>query len=520
MSSNTIVSHPFGTGTLSHEKSHLGYQWGNFETEEDLVLDELYQCTSRAEKTDKFSSPFRDPESPLDELDLEHFNVKTADLASCSDSCSCRDIDEDPKFLPETPTIKPIESLIDYDEDLESHSRLPPPIMTLVEQQELLAAMERLERKVALLEASNEQNHNALEQSLLEKFDKMFSDGINKIIEVIDSGLHKSNDEDPTETEDSIAGAIDNSKPPTFPLTTGMAPHDQYSPPQSPMTILSPREEYIQFWHSGSLILIEHLSEQAPVRDIHALFQPFGRITYLELHGADKSRPHVPTRHAYIHYAERNQALEARRHLHGFRFQNLTLMVFTISTAIVRGEPGKPYEGSALEVLNFNGGSNYASPDADCFQVANAGLEQLNGESLPFQTRSEEPARFINVSFQKEDAKAEATYSLKPTLTEKTATASWRRMDHDVSADAHANIEDHDGKSVDVDGGEAMVFQGRGERNLPTTPHITTEGEDDDYEEGGVPLDLEAGTYSSYYNSEDEDEGLEFCTPVQPTEFL
>lgn len=219
MFSNSITGQTPETSTLSHEKSHLGYSWGNFETEEDLVQDELYQYTSRPGKPHHSSSPFRDPESPLDESDFEHFKAKTADLASCSDSCSCRDTDDDPNFLPETPIIKPMETLIDYDEDLESHSHLPPPMMTLVEQQELLATMERLERKVAFLEASSEQNYNSLEQLILEKFDTVFSDGINKIIEMIDSGLQKIKDENLTETENTTAGAIDDKKNTSSPGT-------------------------------------------------------------------------------------------------------------------------------------------------------------------------------------------------------------------------------------------------------------------------------------------------------------
>lgn len=195
-------------------------------------------------------------------------------------------------------------------------------------------------------------------------------------------------------------------------------------------------------------------------------------------------------------------------------------MVFAVSTAVVRGEPGEPYVGSALEVLNFNGGSNYASPGADCFQVKNAGLEQLNGEPLPFQDRHEQPAHFSDALFKQEDVRAEATYSLKPTLTEKTAATSWRRTDRD--ADADTETQDHDGKFIDED--EEIVFRGRGMMRDPLASHdIAVDGDEDDEEDaedGGVPLDLESGPYSSYYDSEDEDAGLEYCTPVEPREFL
>ncbi|KAL9006517.1 MAG: hypothetical protein Q9188_000754 [Gyalolechia gomerana] len=528
---NALESRASETGTLGLKESHLEYQWGDFETEEDLAEAELYECTSGAKVTDEFSCPFRDPESPLDEWDVDQFNVKTASLASCTDSCSCRDLNDDPEFVPEIPTIRPMESLIAYEDESGSHSSLPPPMMTLADQQDLLAATERLEHKVAFLEASIEQNHNSLEQEMLGKCEK-FSDGIEGIVELLVSGLHNLNNEHLTKTDNPTNGAdahlADHScKPPTFPLTTATAPHDQTTPPQSPKTVLSPIGQYIQSWHLGGLILIEHLSEQTLARDIHALFQPYGRITYLELHGADKSKPHVPTRHAYIHYAERSQALEARRNLHGFRFQNRNLMVFAISTAIVRGEPGKPYMGSALEVLNFNGGSNYASLDADCFQIENEGLMLLDGES-PFpkynlEAGNEELVRFSDSVTKKEDAKVQATYSLKPTLTGKTTAASWwRRMD--AEADAEAATQYRDGEYID--GGETILFQGRDVRNHPTILHDIveySEGEEEkeEEEEGGVFLDLEAGVFLPLdYDSEDEEEGLEFCIPVQPREFL
>ncbi|KAL8943753.1 MAG: hypothetical protein Q9216_000859 [Gyalolechia sp. 2 TL-2023] len=529
MRSNTMGNRLSETGTLAHKESHLGYSWGNFETEEDLAEAELYQCTSVAREADDFLSPFRDPESPLDEWDLEHFKVKTARLASYTDSRSCLDSDHVPESSPRTPTIMPMESLIDYEGSSDSYSSLPPPTMTLVDQQDLLAAIDRLERRVAFLETSIEQNHNSLEQQVLEKCEKL-SDGIDRIIQLAVSGLQKEDDEHLTQTDNPTEGADSNCKPPISLHTAVTAPHDQTTSPQSPMTVLPPAEQYIQSWHQGSIILVEHLSEQTPVQDIHALFQPYGRITYLELHGANKSTPHIPTRHAYIHYAERSHALEARRNLHGFRFRNRNLMVFAISTAIVRGTPGDLYTGSALEILNFNGGSNYASPDADCFQVENEGLIQLDGVPvLPehnTQAQEEvEPERpfsfFSDSSIKAHDTKAEVTYSLKPAITEKTAAASWRRMD--AGADAATQSQGVKfAQSADGDG--EIVFQGRAVRNHPTILHNIFEDreeEEGEKEDGGVPLDLERGDYLPYdYEAENEDAGLEFRTPVQPREFL
>ncbi|KAL8723244.1 MAG: hypothetical protein Q9225_000434 [Loekoesia sp. 1 TL-2023] len=499
--------------------SHLDYHWGDFETEEDLAEAELYEYTSGSRQTNEYSSPFRDPESPLDEQDLERFEVRTAQLASCTDDCSCHDADLDLGFVPRTPDIKPMDMSTEHEEEPAFHDNLPPAMLTLANQQELLAAVERLERRVAFLETSMEQNHNSLEQEVLDASEKL-SNGIGIIIELLVSGSHQGNSGHLRKTQNSAYGA--NAHTPndikSFPnhRATGTIPENQAASSQPPKSKLSLTEKYTQAWHSGGLILIEHLSEQTPARDIQALFQQFGRITYLELHGADKSRPHIPTRHAYIHYAEYSSALEARRNLHGFPFQNRNLMVFVLSTAVVRGEPGKPYRGSALEILNFNGGSNYAAPGADCFQTENEGLRQLNGE-VALMTVSGADCLQVEDLAQKHAVDTSATYSLTPTLTAKTAAASWRRMD--VPGAMHGEFVHED---LDE---EEIVFKGRDIRNHPIVLDTVDEY---DEEEGGVRLDPEEGgddedgrVYLPYeYEPADEDEDLEFCVPVQPREFL
>lgn len=185
---------------------------------------------------------------------------------------------------------------------------------------------------------------------------------------------------------------------------------------QSPRTVSQDfTQQYIQAWHNGGLIIVENLSDHARTRDIHALFHSCGTITYLELHGADKSKPHVNSRYAYIHFAEYNQAVTAVQDHHGAYLHDRALMVFLLSTDTVRGEPGVPYLGTALEILNFAGGQNYASPDAD-FHHANEDLqkllEHLDTTTAPQQQTAMEPS----------------TYSLRPSLTAKTAV-SWRRID-------------------------------------------------------------------------------------------
>lgn len=184
---------------------------------------------------------------------------------------------------------------------------------------------------------------------------------------------------------------------------------------QSPSTVSQNfTQQYNQAWHNGGLIIVENLSHYARTRDIHGLFHSCGTITYLELHGADKSKPHVNSRYAYVHFAEYNQAVTAVQDHHGAYFHDRALMVFLLSTDTVGGEPGVPYLGTALEILNFAGGQNYASPHAD-FRHANEDLQGLLEHldtTAPEQQTAMEPS----------------TYSLRPGFTAKTAVP-WRRTD-------------------------------------------------------------------------------------------
>ncbi|KAL8840338.1 MAG: hypothetical protein Q9170_001353 [Blastenia crenularia] len=489
---NALLEHqPSKADNAGIEDSHLGYSWRNFETEEDLAEDELYSYMSRAQEPVSLSSSCRDPYSPIDEWDLEEFEVRTAELASYTDDSSCHESDLRPDFAPGSPVIRKVDTLIEY--DLDSQDSPPPPMLTLAHQQELLVAIERLEHRVNFLETTVEQNHNSLEQEIL-AMSKKLSDGISGMTELLTSLLHQGVDEILMETGNSTgnkeAQPSKSGESLTDHHTSAAELEDEQASYQTPE--LSPTEKYFRSWHAGGLILVEHLSEQTPARDIHALFQQFGRITYLELNGADKSKPWIPTRYALIHYAEQNAALQARRFLHGFHFQNQNLMVFAVGTAVIRGEPGKPYIGSALEVLNFNGGLNYAAPEADCFQVENEGLMQLNGESL----------------MKNEQA---TTYSLKPCLTTKTAASSWRRMEVPVVDPPMQHHHDM--------GGEEILFQGRPVRNHPTLLHTIDEC---DNEDGGVRLGSEAedDAYLDYEYQDSDDEDLECYAPMQPREFF
>ncbi|KAL8812077.1 MAG: hypothetical protein Q9200_001312 [Gallowayella weberi] len=284
----------------------------------------------------------RDLESPLDQMDLEHFRLRTVEL------------------------------------------------VPLLDQQSLVAIYQGLEDRLAYLEESLEDLFKSYGLDILE-----IRNLLTQVGESINNNETRSQSTSTSPMDVSVEGDEVAYELDTLELNMQVAALEA-----------SPLERYVQNWHAGGLIIVENLGDQARMRDIHGLFNSFGTITYLELHGADKSKPHTNTRHADIHFAEYNQAVKAHQNFHGHCFQNQTLMVFLLSTSTVRGEPGKPYVGSALEVLNFAGGSNYASPEPDYLQDANEDLTQILGVL---------------------DLTGPSTHSLQPNLTEKSATSSWRR---------------------------------------------------------------------------------------------
>ncbi|KAL8806692.1 MAG: hypothetical protein Q9182_001220 [Xanthomendoza sp. 2 TL-2023] len=278
----------------------------------------------------------RDLESPLDQTDLEHFRLQTAELVAgigCSSNARA-----DCKSTVRRWSISP-----------------------LLDQRSLVAIYQGLEDRLADLEESLEELYKSYDLEILE-----IRNQLKQIAESITSDRTQPQSSSPSPWDvsieaDEVAYELDSLE-----LNKQVAALEA-----------SPLERYVQKWHAGGLIIVENLSDHARMRDIHDLFNSFGTITYLELHGPDKPRTHIRTRHAYIHFAEYNQALKAHQNLHGHCFQKQVLMVLLHSTSTVRGEPGKPYVGSALEVLNFAGGSNYASPGADYLQDANEDLTQL-----------------------------------------------------------------------------------------------------------------------------------------------
>ncbi|KAL9024846.1 MAG: hypothetical protein Q9180_007787 [Flavoplaca navasiana] len=277
------------------------------------------------------SSPCRNPESPLDQKSLDRFQNRTTALAAKTGHF------RDPEVnLLTTPPV--IESMA---------PRLASSVLS--NPQPLLALCQGLQKRLAHLESSKDELVRCFEQDI-EEIRELLTDLTEAVTRVDEQPPLNS----PPCEEISVASGemIDFEDPCTV------------SPDTTPEA-----KQYIQAWHNGGLIIVENLSEYARTRDVHDWFHSCGHITYLELHGADRSKPHVNSRFAYIHFAEYDQAVSAVQNHHGALFQDKFLMVFLLSTDPVRGEPGSPYLGSALEVLNFAGGHNYASPKAD-FRLA------------------------------------------------------------------------------------------------------------------------------------------------------
>ena len=313
----------------------------------------------------EYPSPCRNPELPLDQSDLDRFQRRTIDLAAGTRYSPGMDVD----FLTMVPGSEPMSD--------------PPSLRTLCQ---------GLGDRLAHLEFSKDELCRSLELDIDE-----IRNLLTELTGAVNSVDVASQCNSPVCNELSFDGDEQSELDSTCATSQRMAPE---------------AVQYVQNWHNGGLVIVENLSQHARTRDIHEFFHSCGTITYLELHGADKSRPHINTRHAYIHFAEYNQAVRAHLNHHGSLFQDKTLMVFLLSTAMVRGEPGKPYLGSALEILNFAGGQNYASSEADCLR-ANEDLQELLEHldtTAPLQ----------------QSVMESTTFSLKPNLTAKTA-ASWRR---------------------------------------------------------------------------------------------
>ncbi|KAI4203222.1 MAG: hypothetical protein LQ346_001817 [Caloplaca aetnensis] len=486
--------------------SHLSYSWADFETEEDLSQEELYKHAFRSTERDESPSPVQNLDAPLDDQDFEHFERKTARLASISE--------ESVHYgsMPPTPRIEPVASLDNEEFDHEASdilAELPPPRVkfTSSSPERILAAFGWLLDSVAAFEDAIEDRQSYIEGDMMDRqasFEKLVMDVLEsltvRIEQLIDDRLPSGNQGQLTKTGNR-PNCVNNRPRFESELHSNYHPVAQWthSVPSQSQSLLS--EKYIHDWLAGGLILIENISQHIPLREIYALFHTHGRISYLELHAADKSQPHLPTRHAYIHYFARSQALRACRALHNFPLHGKTLMVFNCSTVVVRGEPGYPYNGPALEILNFNGGSNYASPEADFRRSAAGDLPQLSEEKRDVAMPVSQPTV------------AAATYSLKPQLTGKTAAASWRKPDVPV-----ADNDDDEGES---DADEAVFFSAKRRWGRLSTPATSSECDSNsgvEDEDGGVYLPSEDDEEGE--DEEEDEEDLRRYASVRMLEFL
>ncbi|KAL8898327.1 MAG: hypothetical protein Q9207_006763 [Kuettlingeria erythrocarpa] len=479
---------------------HMNYSWANFETEEDLAQEELYEHAFRSTERDDSPSPVRNLDSPLDDQDFERFQKKTAVLASISEESLHYG------SMPPTPRIQPVASLdndaIDY-EASDTSTELPPPIVkfTSSSAETILAAFGWLLDSVAAFEDAVEDRQSYLEGDMTDR-QASFEEKVLEVLESLTVRIEQLIDDRlPSNSHGQLTKAGNrpsyvNNRPQSenevhtnnnHPESNTPVTQRTHSPPSQSQSLLC--ERYTRDWLAGGLLLIENISPHTPLRELYALFHPHGRISYLELHAADKSTPHLPTRHAYIHYFAHSQALQACSALHNFPLHGTRLMVFNCSTVVVRGEPGYLYNGPALEILNFNGGSNYASPDADFTRSAAAAEDRLQ--------LSDEERGVVAIPVSQPTVAAATTYSLKPQITGKTAAASWRKPGVPVAAD------DDDEGEFDAD--EAVVFSAA-QRRWGGFSTFAAVSECDSDSDSGLQEDEDGGVYLPSEDEEGENE--------------
>ncbi|KAI4190230.1 MAG: hypothetical protein LQ348_003694 [Seirophora lacunosa] len=505
-------------GYMGSAFSHLHYAWQDFETEEDLAEAELYEAISGRAGNNDLSSPLRDPELPLDEGDLQRFDMRTTRMASLSDNCS------EFASIPPTPYLQPtVSEDDDYDRLSDSLSSLPRPLSagpgwpwgSYDRFSDSLSSLPRpLSAEPGWQGVDTAHNHIACQccefKGMIEdrqiQHEERVADVIGKLItridELIAQRLPPRESHQLTEAQPNINSAT--SHPLGGRPQASREPTSTISAPQTPDPEPTVLELYTQAWRKGGLILVENIPDSAPARVLHALLEQCGRITYLELHGANKSGPYLPTRHAYIHYAVRSEALSACTIMHGVRLKTKTLMVFPLNTGAVRGEPGAPYIGPAIEVLNFNGGPNYTSPEAfrDLCQVHENEYEDKD-TSMPASRPTTRAA----------------TYSIRPQLTAKTAAASWRTPGADTASEEV--VGQLPGESANgVEGDEEVVFTGNaGWIRLSASATIGECGDEDDV--GGVPLASEIEVEGEMTEPQSDDgEDLRYCVPAETVNFV
>ncbi|KAL8672583.1 MAG: hypothetical protein Q9168_002956 [Polycauliona sp. 1 TL-2023] len=269
-------------------------------------------------------------------------------------------------------------------------------VSMLSDPQSLLGLCQGLEKRLARLESSKDELIRSLDQEI-EEIRDLLTEVTGTVTGVDVQASSSSPPCDEVFSDSHLIGELEST---------------DITSPDLPREV----QEYVEDWHNGGLILIENLSEHTRMTDVQSLFGATGTITYIELHGADKSRPHVNSRYSYVHYAELRQAVIAVQEHHGALLAGRALMVFLLSTNPVRGQPGMPYLGSALEVLNLAGGCNYTAPQPEFRQ------DHPNGDL-------QDLLEHLDATAPLQHSAAElSTYSLKSNLTARTA-GSWRRIE-------------------------------------------------------------------------------------------
>ncbi|KAL8694864.1 MAG: hypothetical protein Q9218_000528 [Villophora microphyllina] len=363
---------------------YSSYNWGDFETEEDLLEDELYDCIRRDMEKDRENISNK---SPNPTSAGSHSSYNWADFETGEDlvedelyECLRQELEKEGEdvsgrssnLTPTTPTS--------HWSNQAKVSNSPGSQGSVSFQDSFVA---HFEARLCCLED--------IIDEMVEPFRREIAD-IRELLnhwkvhteQLSDLESEQEVHEEPTEADEASDDDLYDATP------------REATPPKSFA------DRYTNDWHKGGLILVENISDKAGVSDLHAVFHACGDITYLELHGPNhSSAPYIATRHAFIHFAGPQQAFNARKYYHQFAFMETSLRVFLLGTGHVRGKPGVPYTGTALEVLNFNGGQNYKADGSDPSEV------------MPTTT---------------EATGKPATFSLKPKLTIKTDVPSWRSI--------------------------------------------------------------------------------------------
>ena len=218
---------------------------------------------------------------------------------------------------------------------------------------------------------------------------------------------------------------------------------------------------------NGGMILVYYLPDNTTARDIYALFKDCGVITHiiLQLRSDTNSTVSSSFPRAYIHFTERHHIYQTCAFFDGFLYKNKVMKVAARPQQKIRDTPGLLYVVPSLELISF-------SPADGC---------GLDGMSEACRDQVENPPTQTHKSTELAEP---ASYSLKPTLTHKTAASSWRRADSlktsSCSSESVPMLTNSSSNNADADFSPC-----RGFRSPSLTPSTSS---DDDNDDGGVAL--------------------------------